>query len=91
MTIRSIYVITNVLYMLRTLFSFEKYKTNIDEVGGKRRYSENILQWCKNDFKSKNNTNGDYYLFGHTVMFLVYGFLFNRSSGFGLRAQHNIS
>ena len=39
---------------------FEKYKTNIDDVGGKRRYSRNILQWCKNDFKSKNNTNGDY-------------------------------
>ena len=37
-----------------------KYKTNIDDVGGKRRYTRNILQWSKNDFKSKNNTNGDY-------------------------------
>ena len=34
--------------------SFEKYKINIDDVGGKRRYSQNILQWSKNDFKSKN-------------------------------------
>ena len=41
--------------------SFEKYKTNIDDVEGKRKYNRNILQWCKNDFKSKNNTNGDYY------------------------------
>ena len=46
--------------MLWTLFSFEKYKTNIDDEGGKRRYSHNILQWYKNDFKSKNKTNGDY-------------------------------
>ena len=48
--------------MLRTLSSFEKYKTNIDDVGGKRRYSRNILKWSKNDFKSKNSTNGDYLL-----------------------------
>ena len=46
---------------MRTLFLFEKYKTNIDDVGGKRRYCWNILQWSKNDFKSKNNTNGTYY------------------------------
>ena len=46
--------------MLRTLFSFEKYKANIDDVGGKRRYSQYILQWSENDFKSKINTNGDY-------------------------------
>ena len=38
------------------LFLFEKYETNIDDVGGKRRYCWNILQWSKNDFKSKNNT-----------------------------------
>ena len=47
--------------MLQTLFLFEKYKANIDDLVGKRRYSRNIFQWCKNDFKSKNNTNGDYY------------------------------
>ena len=35
---------------------------NIDDVGGKRRHTRNILQWCKYDFKSKNNTNGDYWL-----------------------------
>ena len=51
--------------MLRTLSLSEKYKTNIDDVEGKRRYSRNILQWSKNewsknDFKSKNSTNGDY-------------------------------
>ena len=46
--------------MLWTLFLLEKYETNIDDVSGKRRYSWNILQWSKNDFKSKINTNGDY-------------------------------
>ena len=46
---------------LRTLSSFEKYKTNIDDVGGKRRYGRNLLQWSKNDFKIKKTTNGDYY------------------------------
>ena len=45
---------------LRTLSSFEKYKINIDDVRGKRRYSRNILQKSKNDFESKNTTNGDY-------------------------------
>ena len=33
--------------MLRTLSSIEKYKTNIDDVRGKRKFSRNILQWCK--------------------------------------------
>ena len=47
--------------VVRNLSSFEKYKTNIDDIGGKRRYGRNILQWCKNEFKSKNNTNGDYW------------------------------
>ena len=46
--------------MLRTFSPFEKYKTNIDDIGGKSRYGPNILQWSKNDFKSKNNTIGDY-------------------------------
>ena len=46
--------------MLRTLSSFEKYKTNVDDDRGNRRYSQNILQWSKNDFKSKKTTNGDY-------------------------------
>ena len=45
--------------MLWTLFLLEKYETNIDDVGGKRRW--NILQWSKNNFKSKINTNGDYF------------------------------
>ena len=36
------------------------FTTNIDDVGRKRRYGRNILQWSKNDFKSKNSTNGDY-------------------------------
>ena len=31
------------------------FSTNIDDLGGKSRYSRNILQW------SKNSTNGDYY------------------------------
>ena len=44
--------------MLRTLSLFEKYKTKIDDVGGKKRY---ILQWSKNYFKSKKTTNGDCY------------------------------
>ena len=39
---------------------FCKVQTNIDEVGGKRVYSQNILHWCKNYFKSMINTNGDY-------------------------------
>ena len=34
---------------------------NIDDIKGKRRYRQNILHWSKNDFKSKNNTNGDYF------------------------------
>ena len=46
--------------MLRTLFPVEKYETNIDDVGRKRRYCRNILQWSENDFKSKKTTNGDY-------------------------------
>ena len=46
--------------ILTTLYSFEKYKTNIDDVGRKRRYSRNIPQWCKDDFESKKTTNGDY-------------------------------
>ena len=45
---------------LRTLSLFEKYKTNIDDVRKKRRYSQNILQFSKNDFKSRKSTNGDY-------------------------------
>ena len=32
---------------------------NIDDVRGKRRYSLNILQWSKDDIKSKKSTNGD--------------------------------
>ena len=50
------------------------FTTNIDDVGGKKRYSRNILQWSKNDFKSKNNTNGDY-LFFLPIMHTVKGFL----------------
>ena len=46
--------------MLRTLFLIEKDETNIDDIGGKRRYCWNILQWSKNDFKSMIYTNGDY-------------------------------
>ena len=33
---------------------------NIDGVGRKRRYNRNILQWSKNDFKSRINNDGDY-------------------------------
>ena len=40
---------------------FEKYERNTDDICLKRRYRWNILQWSKKDFKSKNNTNGDYY------------------------------
>ena len=36
---------------MRTLSLFEKYETNIDDVGGKRRNCWNILQWSKNDLK----------------------------------------
>ena len=43
------------------LSSFEKYKTNIDDIRGKRRHDRNILQWSKNDFKSRKTTNGDCY------------------------------
>ena len=46
--------------MLRTLSLLEKHKTNIDDIGGKRRHSQNMLQWCKNDFKNKKSTNEDY-------------------------------
>ena len=35
-------------------------QTNIDDAGGKRGYSRNILQWSKNDSKSRISTNGDY-------------------------------
>ena len=38
--------------MLWTLSLFEKYKTNIDDLREKRRYSHNILQWFKNGFES---------------------------------------
>ena len=34
--------------------------TNIDDIRRKRKYGQNILQWNKNDFKSRINTNGDY-------------------------------
>ena len=53
--------------MLRTLFLLEKYETNIDDVGGKRRW--NILQWSKNNFKSKINTNGDYFKSPFCILF----------------------
>ena len=56
--------------MLRTLFLFEKYKTNIDDIGGKRRYSRNILQWCKNDSKIKKSTNGDYSNIGQVSYYI---------------------
>ena len=36
-------------------------QTNIDDVERKRRYTWNILQPSKNDFKSMIYTNGDYY------------------------------
>ena len=39
---------------------FCKVQTNINDVGGKRRYNRNILQWSKIDFKSRISTNGDY-------------------------------
>ena len=39
---------------------FSLFETNNDDVSGKRRYSCNILQWSKNDLKSKKSTNGDY-------------------------------
>ena len=42
-------------------FGFPSFITNIDDVRGKRRYSRDILQWSKNDFKSKKTTNGDYF------------------------------
>ena len=44
--------------MLRTLFLFEKYQSNIDDVSEKKRYSRNILRWSKNYFKSMKSTNG---------------------------------
>ena len=34
-------------HKLRTLSSFEKYETNIDDVGGRRKYSCNKVQWSK--------------------------------------------
>ena len=46
--------------MLLILFPVEKYKTNIDDVGKKRRYFWNILHWSENDFKSMIYTNRDY-------------------------------
>ena len=42
--------------------SVSSTQTNIDDVGRKRRYTRNILQWSKNDFKSMIYTNGDYSL-----------------------------
>ena len=41
-------------------FCTSTYSEDTDDVGGKRRYSRNILQWTKNDFKSTKSTNGDY-------------------------------
>ena len=46
-----------------------KVQNKIDDVGGKRRYGWNIIQWCKNYFKSKNNTNGDYSKFVNILSF----------------------
>ena len=48
--------------LLQTLFFLEKYKTNINDVSERRRYSWNILQWSKNDLKSMITTNGDYWV-----------------------------
>ena len=53
--------------MLRTLSLFEKYKTKNDDVGGKRRYCRNTLQWSQNDFKSKKSTNSYYYKGGDNL------------------------
>ena len=47
--------------MMRALFLFEKYKSNIYDVGRMGRYTRNIFQGNKNDIKSRIMTNGDYY------------------------------
>ena len=49
------------------IFGFLCVITNIDDVRRKRRYGRNILQWSKNDFKSRINTNGDYCFFAHQL------------------------
>ena len=38
-----------------------KSTKNTDDKRGKRRFGRNILQWSKNDIKSKKSTNGDYF------------------------------
>ena len=43
------------------IYGFLCVITNIDDVRRKRRYGRNILLWSKNDFKSRINTNGDYF------------------------------
>ena len=56
--IKGIHVLQRKFYTLH--LDIYGFLHNIDDVGGKRRYSLNILQWCKNDFWSKNSANGDY-------------------------------
>ena len=46
--------------MLRGLFLFEKFESNIYYVGRMGRYTRNILQWNKNDIKGRKMTNGEY-------------------------------
>ena len=41
--------------------AFSLSTNNIDDVGQKRGFSWFIPQWGKNDFKSMNYTNGDYF------------------------------
>ena len=47
--------------ILRDLLTFEKYETTNYNLSGKRRYSQNILQWNKNDMNSMKMTNGDFW------------------------------
>ena len=56
---------------------FSLFEINIDDVRGKRRYSRNILQWSKNNIKSKKSTNGDYYLDKRWNLELISASFFN--------------
>ena len=49
--------------MLWALLTFEKYEPTNYDVCGMKRYSQNILQWNKNDMISTKATTGEFSLF----------------------------
>ena len=62
---------------MRTLLTFEKYKTTNYDVSGMRRYSRNILHWNKNDMKSTKMTKEVHFLCVSNHSVLTFSYIFS--------------